>query len=449
LHFSRYPQFCKSTQYLDCLVEKYEEYELKVHGLVQRVTLYEPNEDNIFTDRKVMMVVEHYKHREDHMRKRIVYNLEKKEVEEFDVGCTKLNGLSSLVRTSGSRLYKFHAGHRPDGMRTRSEKKLFIAETYENRDDRMISRTVVFKPLAEQDKNPFPLNVNGMDVYMAMLTEKFSRDKSKPPEEDVETRRHYMTHTRREVQMEFHLGDSSIVRKCLVYNLKSEQMLQVRHPMHKCPESKLPTKNQRLMQVADLTATEKRIFNEVMEREKAKEQLDQTLIDYADSPSLQKCLYDAAQEQVNEMGHDNDIMDDEDVVRQKIDYLAPFLTSFPNGLPRNRNQAMTARLECLQALKERLLQRATIIQAHLDREQEELKLRNTQFNRIQSEDPEERRAAEEEFKKHSEEIMFRLSILDARLKRHEKFAIKEYTNLDHSLSEDPRLRILREKSSSK
>mmetsp|Transcript_22015 Transcript_22015/g.39045 ORF Transcript_22015/g.39045 Transcript_22015/m.39045 type:complete len:146 (+) Transcript_22015:170-607(+) len=144
------------------------------------------------------------------------------------------------------------------------------------------------------------------------------------------------------------------------------------------------------------------------------------------------------------MAKEQDEREDEDNVRAEIDYLAPYL-NFPNGIPQNRQNAITARNDCLQALKERLLERATIIQEHLDREQAALKSNNDKYNKHKSEDQEKKKEADDEFKRTSEEIMFRLSILENRLKRHGDMAVEQYNELKNKLKNDPRLARQNEK----
>ena len=46
---------------------------------------------------------------------------------------------------------------------------------------------------------------------------------------------------------------------------------------------------------------------------------------------------------------------------------------------------------------------------------------------------------EEEYEKAVEESMFRIHILEKRLKRHEEQALHKYYELDHKLRSDPRL----------
>ena len=113
------------------------------------------------------------------------------------------------------------------------------------------------------------------------------------------------------------------------------------------------------------------------------------------------------------------------------DYLAPFLAQFPAGKPLSRKQAMQVKEECLKALKERLLERANIIQAHLDTENELLRQRQALHERAvaalsaatQSGAPNgaaniaSLTAENEEYSKFYEESMFRISILQARLAR--------------------------------
>jgi len=72
---------------------------------------------------------------------------------------------------------------------------------------------------------------------------------------------------------------------------------------------------------------------------------------------------------------------DDPASRAELDYLSPFLAQFPPNKPLTRKQALQVKEECLRSLKERLLERANIIQAHLDAEYDALKQRQALFNR--------------------------------------------------------------------
>ena len=52
------------------------------------------------------------------------------------------------------------------------------------------------------------------------------------------------------------------------------------------------------------------------------------------------------------------------------------------------------------------------------------------------------REEEEEYEQACEDSMFRIHILDKRLKRHEEAALQSYYELDTKLRHDPRLAVL-------
>jgi len=144
---------------------------------------------------------------------------------------------------------------------------------------------------------------------------------------------------------------------------------------------------------------------------------------------------------------------DDPASRAELDYLSPFLAQFPPNKPLTRKQALQVKEECLRSLKERLLERANIIQAHLDAEYDALKQRQALFNRANapaaaaapstigaggdassaaaatpvSTDPSATPASPsgaaaatstaDDFRAFHEETMFRVSILQARLAR--------------------------------
>ena len=104
-----------------------------------------------------------------------------------------------------------------------------------------------------------------------------------------------------------------------------------------------------------------------------------------------------------------------------------------------KREAQRARDACLKSLKDRLLERANIIQTRLNEENAKLAKRQATFQRNQRDnDP----SAEEEFEKFCSEAMFRIQILEQRLVNHEETALKKYQELDERLSVDPRLNVL-------
>ncbi|RHZ03420.1 hypothetical protein DYB31_016462, partial [Aphanomyces astaci] len=131
--------------------------------------------------------------------------------------------------------------------------------------------------------------------------------------------------------------------------------------------------------------------------------------------------------------------------KAETDYLSPFLQSVhshhrtPHGGGRkqvlSRDDAHNVRDMCLKNLKERLLERANIIQTRLDKENAALAKKQAAFQRSQ-------REHDQEFERFCSETMFRIQILEQRLTRHEETALQKYAELDQRLHSDPRLAVL-------
>ena len=105
----------------------------------------------------------------------------------------------------------------------------------------------------------------------------------------------------------------------------------------------------------------------------------------------------------------------------------------------SREDAHAVRDMCLRNLKERLLERANIIQTRLDKENSLLAKRQAAFQRSQREHDQ---GTDEEFERFCQETMFRIQILEQRLASHEETALQKYAEMDQRLHNDPRLRVL-------
>ena len=90
-------------------------------------------------------------------------------------------------------------------------------------------------------------------------------------------------------------------------------------------------------------------------------------------------------------------------------------------------------------LKERLLERANIIQRRLDEENTTLAKKQAAFQRSR----EHLEGADEAFEAFCSKAMFRIQILEQRLARHEETALQKYADMDMKLRNDPRLGVLK------
>ena len=137
----------------------------------------------------------------------------------------------------------------------------------------------------------------------------------------------------------------------------------------------------------------------------------------------------------------SDEEDAEESATIEHDYLSTFLPkeALVSGYKLSKNEALEVREKCLRALHDRLIEREHIIQARHDEETASLAKRQTNFQRDRDQmTPQE----EQEYEKACEESMFRIHILEQRIKRHEEQALQKYYDLDSKLCNDPRLSVL-------
>lgn len=167
------------------------------------------------------------------------------------------------------------------------------------------------------------------------------------------------------------------------------------------------------------------------------------------------------------------------------DYLTPFLPKQRAGAeprPLNREAALKAREACLKSLRvraaaprwphpglraparsarapatsamrrlaapptppplcpqERLVERATIIQSRLDEENASLAKKTSTFSRNRDHADKQ---TEEEYEAYCQGAIFRIQIIEERLKRHERQALQKYEEMDARLRADPRMGAL-------
>ncbi|KAJ3068850.1 hypothetical protein HK102_007056 [Quaeritorhiza haematococci] len=114
------------------------------------------------------------------------------------------------------------------------------------------------------------------------------------------------------------------------------------------------------------------------------------------------------------------------------------------GLPRSltKEEAIAVKDACLKNLKERLIDKANIIQSRLDELSAEYQRRQIAYSR----NADDMSAQEtEEYVRFCNEALFRIHILEKRLAKHKETAPEKYVALDSKLRSDPRLKVLEQK----
>jgi len=416
---------------------KLESYAEHRHGqgLVNRLTIY--------SDRARTMpaeVREYFKNRRDKLYLRVRYPMSLRVTEYFLVG--RVSGLKMIDEITG-RSYdiQFYVESRLDGLLRRREiQGERITETYVDREDLLESRSLrvcdVESGESKSDRNILALpRGQDEDIGITKMKEVFARNTAVNADKDISKRTFQVD--RGCINVLYHYGKGKITRGSRSF-YKDAKMP---HDIQLVGANTRPLKEKEI----------EREFQEALQSEKdCYQQVRDTEREIQDILSLRKreelmvvldlSVFEKARLRANEVAKENP---DEQVLHVKdplmVDYLTPFLMNFPDLTLITVEEAEEARNSCLKALKERLLERATIIQCRLDDENAMLAKKQAAFQR--SRDHVE--GADEEFEKFCSEAMFRIQILEQRLARHEETALQTYAQMDQKLRSDPRISIIR------
>lgn len=429
----RCPKGAKTTQFHRCHLDIFATYgdSARWDGMVQRLTLFS---DDDCSD--VIECRECYERRKDRLRKRVLYPERDESIETFDRGA--LYGVREItIERKVGRSMLFFPESRLDGLVERKEEfGVKMVETFVNRDDNMTYRSVSYDPTpdapasaeeavsASAQRQREKAEAEQL-APVRKVSEKFARDPARPAAEDVAKRVFYVGAA--QIKLQFHYAPGRITASSRVYTKDGTAHETQVDPFAVPPkESELLDEFQRLIAMEkECLATVRAVEQEVSDittRRAREEQNITLLVPFYDVVRVAKEESDG----------------DEDETEGKVlhDYLSPFMPAVSAQRPLTHGECKDVRKSCLRALKDRLIERANIIQARHDEETAALAKRQANFQRDRDQMT---RAEEEEYERACEESMFRIHILEQRLKRHEEAALSKYYGLDAKLRSDPRL----------
>ena len=282
------------------------------------------------------------------------------------------------------------------------------------------------------------------------MAEKYKRDPSRDAEEDVAKRTYELSSGA--IKVLYHYGDDRVTASFRHYSKDGTGHVVVQVD----PFSRPPADAALLEEFQKLQQAERDCINEVRDAERqAKEMLkkraeeEQAIAETMAHgvpaapgskesrvpPHLLVSVYDTQRHKYAEQEET-----DEEKAASQVphDYLTPFLPHpvGTDGPPLAKDDAFQARDGCLKALKERLVERANIVQSRLDEENAALSKRQAAFQRNRDHmDPSD----EAEYERYCQEAMFRIQILEQRLDRHTELSLQKYAEMDARLRDDPRL----------
>mmetsp|Transcript_69999 Transcript_69999/g.195823 ORF Transcript_69999/g.195823 Transcript_69999/m.195823 type:complete len:880 (-) Transcript_69999:41-2680(-) len=413
---------------------------MHLQGTVSRLTLYKDRAQTVVKECR-----EAFTNRHDKLAERIRFPLEGKTVERFLPG--RAGSLKESIEWTGRRREVYlYVSARQDGLVKREEdigRK--ITELFEGRTDNLVYRSVSVREDSSGATKPQHTLPSGepstADLVTQKMTLKFARNPDKPADQDIAKRTFYLQEGR--IRTLYHYAESRITRETTTHY--KDRHVAAQH--NKSTSLGATDANEVGESLAAVLSAERDCLQEIRRAQlemnellkiRRREEADVVV----DRPIFDTARERRVEEKQAEIGGETDMQVD----KFQVDYLTPFLShqgadgGANAGGQLSREDAQRARDSCLKSLKDRLLERANIIQNRLNHENGVLSKKQATFQRNSSRDNDP--AAEAEFEKFCSEAMFRIQILEQRLVNHEETALKKYQDLDEKLTADPRLTVL-------
>nr|CCA24118.1 conserved hypothetical protein [Albugo laibachii Nc14] len=410
---------------------KLEEFTENSHeqGIVTRLSIYHDA-----TCYLAYEIREYFKNRKDKLLLRRRFLLENRYEEFFSPA--RPDALKARLEWTGFRreMY-FYRKSRMDGLVQRVElfQKKYI-ESYEQRDDYLIRRTAKFAKENEKVdwKNPYILTEGSSgELFITKMVEKYARNTDIEASQDI--RKRVFNVQKGIITVLYHYRDGKITAGSRTYFKNPTLPVEVvlADPTDKRPKASILESESASQIVKEkecfIAVRQSALDSQEMIKIRKKEEVEITL-----EMDVFSKVYSDQSSQMNE-----DTNEAENDTMHEVDYLSPFLqgVSFTErGL--SKETAQSVRDMCLRNLKERLLERANIIQTRIDHENMQLAKRQAAFQRSQRDQDENK---DEEYKRYCTETMFRIQILEQRLTKHEETALHKYAEMDRRLHNDTRL----------
>ncbi|XP_054311032.1 dynein regulatory complex subunit 7 isoform X3 [Pongo pygmaeus] len=400
---TRCPNGKKVIQYKRAKLEKWAPY-LNSNGLVSRLTTYKDLECT-----NILEIKEWYQNREDMLELKHMNKTTDLKTDYFKPGHPQALRVHSYksMQPEMDRVIEFYETARVDGLIKREETPRTMTEYYQGRPDFLSYRHANFGPrvkkftLSSAESNPRPI---------VKITERFFRNPAKPAEEDVAERVFLVAEER--IQLRYHCREDHITASKREFLRRTE----------------VDNKGNKIIMTPDMC-----ISFEVLEILKLREEEEAahtlTISIYDTKRNEKSKEYREAMERVMHEEHLRQ-------VETQLDYLAPFLAQLPPGEKLTRWQAVRLKDECLSDFKQRLINKANLIQARFEKETQELQKKQQWYQENQvTLTPED----EDLYLSYCSQAMFRIRILEQRLNRHKELAPLKYLALEEKLYKDPRL----------
>jgi len=435
----RCPQGKKTILYKQAKYEIFAEY-LMQDGMVSRLTEYA---DSALT--QPIKSMEWFKHRVDKLETRETDLVTNKVTETFGAGRQRALRqhvyYSNQTGSEATRIMDFDASARTDGLKMREETPAKLTEHYCDRDDcltkRLVNYTKRVKKFGPAEGNEKPVN---------QVTEFYSRDPSIPADDDIAELTFLLNEEK--IFIKHHLQDQRIIASTHEY-LKPQQsedkgQIQITTDMVSSFQVERRAKTPKLMHIYQtimslIEKEERCIENTRLSEQEVRDVLEQRTQEEL-TTELSVSIYDTARndtakkrrEEIERKKRDDEARREE----MELDYLAPFLARIGDPAEMTAELAQQLKEDCLEDLKQRLIDMANLIQGRFEKETQQLQWKQNWYQQNQTTMTKEE---EEEYVSYCSEAMFRIHILEERLNRHKELAPQKYVALESRLRGDNRL----------
>ena len=432
------------TLFSKCKVEKFAEYS-QIDGLVKKITIYHDYKRLLLKELRYIFL-----HRTDKLKMRRRFPFEFKTTEYYEPGKAP-HWKEVLEIDRRLRVIIFYHNRNHDGLVRREEKiGEKTMEYYENRDDRVIYRSVRYEK-REFSHRDLVYNDNNVDtVVIVKMTQKFEKNQFLPPNEQMA--KMVIDLSKQIIQIYYHMNDGDIAP--IVVEYQRENIVGM-GKMNDSGEKKL--EDPRVQQEHQKIFTmEKETVQQIKGQESsAKEETENhkefetkitmlratNSVDEANKVILEKTLHDKAREKykLDSLKKQDEILDSNanDFLRQYLEKRG-LIEKDKEGKEReiNYQEALDIKNEVMEKLKQRILARAEIIQKRLDEEKVNLEREDQKYQKRGQVSPEE----EKSFIETINNLHFKIEILDQRASRFEMTALQRYEEMDKKLNNHEKLK---------
>jgi len=422
-------------------VETFAPYS-QVDGLTRRVTLYED-----YKRLKAKEIRYFFEHRKDRMRLKIRHPFEYKTTEYFDPGKPPHWKMVTEVDRVERRIV-FYPHRHHDGLIERIEKiGSKTIERYQNRDDRIIQRSVRFERKVATNKDKLINDTQMSETFpITKLTQKYEKNPHLPAREQVQKMVVNMNKQPQLVQLYYHMEEGDLAPIYAEYERDTIQgyskgdstgekkvidpVTQEKHSRIQSMENEAVKQVQMQERNNELELGEKKNYEVKINGFRATNNVDE-----ANKEILEKTLHDKAKEKYK-LGYKSKEDELEEDAAAK-DYLYPILKE-ENLLSKqydlSEDDAKKIKKKALDKCKERILARADIIHRRLEAMKAKLAEEEAKTKKPITDQNEEKRLDENISKLH-----FVIEILDQRAHRFEMLSLAKYQKLAEDLEKDDRL----------